>query len=242
MDNYALVIDISSDEERESSIIRSSTPVRAIPVNVVTTLDLSTSSLEATRGSANNQPPYADELDLSNILASTFETIGSPRRITFTSPGEVFSVEGQIDSNSESSYYEEPDTPRPPPQLQRAPVFRDVTNSTGMPEEPPNKIDRLDDLTKPNIAEIEDAYGINLDVSMETSPLCGIGTSFTSSKMARLRKQPVLITREIPHCPRPWPTNYRGALSRPAPGRDFSCCGVIPKIARGRGHGSAAHN
>ena len=242
MDNYAFVIDISSDEERESPIIRNSTPVRAIPVNVITTLDLSTSSLEATRGSAHDRPPHADELVLSNISVSTFETIGSPRRITFTSPGEVFSVEGQVGSNSGSSYYEEPDTPRPPPQLQRAPAFRDVTNTEEMPEEPPNKIDRLDDLTEPNIAEIEKAYGINLEDSMETSPMCGRGTRFTSSKVARLRKQPVLITREIPHCPRPWSTNYRGALSRPAPGRDFSCCGVIPKFARGRGHGRAARN
>ena len=188
MNNYAFVIDISSDEERESSIIRSSTPVRAIPVNVITTLDLSNPSLEATRGSADDQPPHANELDLSNISASTFGTIGSPRRITFTSPGEIFSVEGQAGSNAESSYYEEPDTPRPLPQLQRAPVFRDVTNTAEMPEEPPNKIDRLDDLTEPKIAEIEDAYGINLDDSMETSPLCGRGTRFTSSKMARLRK------------------------------------------------------
>ena len=28
-------------------------------------------------------------------------------------------------------------------------------------------------------------------------------------------------------------------VSRPAPGRDFSCCGGIPKFARGRGHGRA---
>ena len=29
-------------------------------------------------------------------------------------------------------------------------------------------------------------------------------------------------------------------LSRPAPGRDFTCCGGIPKFARGRGHGRPA--
>ena len=28
-------------------------------------------------------------------------------------------------------------------------------------------------------------------------------------------------------------------LSRPAPGRDFTCCGGIPQFSRGKGHGRA---
>ena len=94
----------------------------------------------------------------------------------------------------------------------------------------------MSDLTK-ILAENQKAYGISLQDSPKYSPLCGRGTRYTSAKLTRTRKQPVLITREIPHCPRPWSRGYRGALSPPAPGRDFSCCGGIPKFARGRGHG-----
>ena len=223
---------------------RQSTPIKITPVNVITTLDLSGSSLEATKGSAEELMSSINELNLSNISASTFETIGSPRKITFgtSSPGEVFTVEGQAAEKSEESYYEEPDTPRQLPSLQSAPVLQDVTNHQHSTDEPPTKIDRLDDLMEPHINEIEESYGISLQDSPKYSPLCGRGTRYTSAKLTRMQKQPVLITREIPHCPRPWSTGYRGALSRPAPGRDFSCCGGIPKFARGRGHGRTTHN
>ena len=187
---------------------------------------------------------FINELNLSNISASTFETTGSPRRITpgTSSPGEAFTVEGQNAENSEDSHYEEPDTPRQLHPLQSAPILRDLTKVKDLPNEPPAKMDRLDDLMEPAISEIENTYGINLQDSLENSPLCGRGTRYTSAKLTRTRKQPVLTTREIPHCPRPWPTNYRGALSRPAPGRVFSCCGGIPKFAKGRGHGRAGHS
>ena len=150
MDNYALVIDISSDEEEQRPMTRQSTPMRAVPVNVIATLDLSGSSLEATKGRTEDLMSSVNELNLSNISASTLETIGSPRRITFgvASLGEAFTVEGQTAETSEDRYYEEPDI--------------------------------------------------------------GSGRS--------------------------------GTQSRPAPGRDFSCCGGIPKFARGRGHGRAGYN
>ena len=59
MDIYALVIDISSDEEEQRTMARQSTPNKVAPVNVITTLDLSGSSLEATKGSAEElmNPP-----------------------------------------------------------------------------------------------------------------------------------------------------------------------------------------
>ena len=168
-----------------------------------------------------------NDLNLSDISASTFETIGSPRKITFraVSPGEEFMVESEAATLSDESYFEEPDTPRQLPPLQPAAVLRDMTNEELPYNGPPAKVDRLDDLMEPPVEEIENAYGINLRNSLEYSPSCGRGTRFTSTKLTRARKQPVLITREIPHCPRPWTTGYRGALSRPAPGRDFYCCG-----------------
>ena len=52
MDNYALVIEISSDEEEQKTMAKQSTTIKVAPVNVITTLDLSGSSLEATKGSA----------------------------------------------------------------------------------------------------------------------------------------------------------------------------------------------
>ena len=114
--------------------------------------------------------------------------------------------------------------------------FRDVTYRVHM------GLPVLNRLMEPAVEEIENAYGIDLQSSRESSPLCGRGTHYTSTKLARARKQPVLITREIPHCPRPWSTGYRGALSRPAPGRDFTCCGGIPQFTRGKGHGRATQH
>ena len=239
MSNYELVIDISSDEEENE--VRQSTPIKTLPLNGITVLSLSEASLEATKGSAEEMMDSINSLNLSGISASTFETIGSPRKTNFdtTSPGEAFIVEGHSTETSEESYFEEPDTPRQLPPLQPAPVLRDMTNGELSLNEPPTKIDRLDDLTEPTMEDIENVYGIGLQSSSEFNSLCGRGARFTSTKLTRARKQPVLITREIPHCPRPVSTGYRGALSRPAPGRDFSCCGGIPKFARGRGHGRA---
>ena len=239
MNHYDLVIDISSDEEERTNSMRQSTPIKALPINVITTLDLSGSSLEATKGSAGEMMSSINDLNLSDISASTFETIGSPRKITFRaiSPGEEFMVENQAATLSDESYFEEPDTPHQLPPLQPAVVLRDVTNEKLPYNGPPAKVDRLDDLMEPPVEEIENAYGLNLQNSLEYSPTCGRGTRFTSTKLTRTRKQPVLITREIPHCPKPWTTGYRGALSRPAPGRDFSCCGGIPQFSRGKGHG-----
>ena len=97
MNHYDLVIDISSDEEERTNTMRQSTPIKALPINVITTLDLSGSSLEATKGSAGEMMSSINDLNLSDISASTFETIGSPRKITFRaiSPGEEFMVENQ---------------------------------------------------------------------------------------------------------------------------------------------------
>ena len=225
-----MIIDISSDEE--STPLQQSTPIKFYPLNVIQALNLSGESTVAKMGSETSM----------EMTASTFESGPSPyKKITFsTSPvseGEEFRVEGQNINTTDESYFEEPDTPRQLPPLQPAPVLQDITNGELSLNEPPTKINRLDDLTEPTIEDIENVYGIDLQSSSEFNALCGRGARFTSTLLTRTRKQPVLITREIPHCPRPVSSSYRGALSRPAPGRDFSCCGGIPKFARGRGHG-----
>ena len=51
-------------------------------------------------------------------------------------------------------------------------------------------------------------------------------------------RPPVIIRKEIPHCRAiPLSLASRGALSRPAPGRDYSCCSGIPGFGIGRGQG-----
>ena len=244
MDNYALVIDISSDEENN----RYSTPIKTVPMNMVGRLDLSDTSTEVHPGSEKEFNGSFVNLNLSNASVSIFQSGPSPRnfgidiipeKIASSEEGETEAFTG---NEPESSFFEEPDSPRGMPPLLAAPVLRDVTNLSPAQYEPPEKAGKLNDLNEPSVAETEVMWGLTLNSSSEFYSLAGHGSRFSSTRVQRQRKQPILVTREIPHCPRPWSTNYRGALSRPAPGRDFSCCGGIPKFARGRGHGRAACN
>ena len=95
------------------------------------------------------------------------------------------------------------------PELTRVPVLADITNEKEYV--PPSKTEKLNDLDEPSIKEIEETHGL----SMTEDYYCtaGRGKSFTSARIRRARKQPVLIAREIPHCPRPWSTSYRGSRS-----------------------------
>ena len=99
MDKYALVIDISSDEENH----RYSTSIKTLPVNIVGRLNLSDSSVEVWRGSEA-------DLDSTQESASTFES----------DTEEAFLVKSHQKENSEV-YYEEPDSSREMPELTRAP-------------------------------------------------------------------------------------------------------------------------
>ena len=75
MDNYALVIDISSDEENN----RYSTPIKTLPNYMVGRLDLSDTSTEVHPGSERELNGSFVNLNLSNVSASTFEFGPSPR-------------------------------------------------------------------------------------------------------------------------------------------------------------------
>ena len=63
MSNYDLAIDISSDEEERNNGVRQSTPIKVLPLNVITTLDLSGSSLEATKGSTEEMMSSVNDLN-----------------------------------------------------------------------------------------------------------------------------------------------------------------------------------
>ena len=138
MDNYALVIDISSDEEKH----RYSTPIKTLPVNMVGRLNLSDSSVEVWRGS---------EADLNSTQesVSTFES----------DTEEAFVVESHQKENSED-YYEQPDSSREMPELTRAPVLADITNKKEFV--PPSKTEKLNDIDEPSIKEIEETHGLSM--------------------------------------------------------------------------------
>ena len=91
-------------------------------------------------------------------------------------------------------------------------------------------MEKLDDLTEPTVAELEEVCGISLEDGRETHPVCNRGRHYTSQKLPRLRKKPVLVTKEIHHCPDNHAPKMRVAPSRPAPARCFTCHDGIPKF------------
>ena len=241
MNNYTLVIDISSDKENQ----RSSTPTEMLPFNMVGRLDLSDSSEEVWNGSEA-------DLNTSSTSVSTFESEASPRKLGVlsaqvispenTAPnekGETFIVEGHEEESSKSRYFEEPDSLRAMPPLQPAPFLKDITNVRPTSYVPPTKVNKLNDLSDDELsfAEIEEVWGLNLRDSPTAYPQTRRG-NYTSAKVQRLTKQSVTVVKEIPHCSGLPAFRARGALSRPAPGRNFTCCSGIPAFARGRGQGS----
>ena len=154
MDNYALVIDISSDEENN----RYSIPIKTLPINMVGRQDLSNTSTEVHPGSQRELNGSFVNLNLSNVSASSFESGPSPRkfgidiipeRTASSEEGETFVTEVLTRNESESSFFEEPDSPRGMPPLQAAPILRDVTNLSPTQYEPPEKAGKLDNLNEP---------------------------------------------------------------------------------------------
>ena len=103
--------------------------------------------------------------------------------------------------------------------------------------EPPRKIVRLNDLNESPFSEIKEACGLNLSGLTELYVLAGRGCCFTSTHVLRPRKQPLTIVKGIPHFTGVTANRARYALSRPAPGRQFSSCAGITKFARSFAHG-----
>ena len=114
--------------------------------------------------------------------------------------GNIFAVEGQGNIQSESSFYEEPDSPYQMPILQQTPVLRDATNSSLQNYTPPAKVEKPNGLGEPCMQETEDSWGLELNVTTENYSLAGRGSNFTSSLLRRNRKQPVRTIREFPLC------------------------------------------
>ena len=121
-------------------------------------LDLSDTSTEVHPGSERELNGSFVNLNLSNVSASTFESGPSPpkfgidiipERTASSEEGETFVTEALTGNESESSFFEEPDSPREMPPLQAAPLLRDVTNLSPTQYEPPEKAGKLDNLNEP---------------------------------------------------------------------------------------------
>ena len=171
-------------------------------------LDLSDTSTEVHPGSEKELNGSFVNLNLSNVSASTFESGPSPQKFGIdiipkktasSDEGKTFVTEAHTGNESESSFFEVPDSPSGMPPLQAAPILRDVTNLSPTQYEPPEKAGKLDNLNEP----------------------------FSTShqlKYRRQQKQPVTIVKENAHCQGLPAFRARGAQSRPAPGRNFYCC------------------
>ena len=181
MDNYALVIDISSDKENQ----RYSNPIKTLPVNMVGTLKLSDSSVEVWRGSEA-------DLDSSTFSASTFESGCSPKKIKIIlikkqNARVTFALGTDRHTESEEDYFEEPQTHRQLPLLQRAPVLREISNTPPTGSELATKENVLKDLNEPLLKEMEAKYGLELE-NREYYATVGRGRSHHSTKARRPRQ------------------------------------------------------
>ena len=266
MNNYSLVIDISSDEEAN----KTSTPIKTLPLNMVGYL--SDSSIEVYRGSDAEMVSTSE----SPETASTPKKKRRTGKVTFDLPP----------ADSDTDYYEEPDSPqRLPSPIKRTPALKRTENIPVMGNERTPNSEKLNDLNEPSLAELEALYSLDLEDRNYLASL-GRGRGLHAKEnlrpnivirppeccpeeVERLEKEareideeerkirdmkagrgrgplqsrryngrpPVTIKKEIPHCHAlPLSLSSRGALSRPAPGRNFTCCYGIPGFGRGQGH------
>ena len=231
------LIDISSSSD--DSPMTASTPIKLMEVCALDTLDLSDVSREPRIGSAEDELSTSmNRVDISNSSVSTFYSQGSPRVVTCFVPEENKKI-----ADTKSSY-EEPDTP--PPPLTKAPVLQDITNSPRTSEAKNKKgrrdtLNDLEDAASPSSSE-ENHIGVDFSCPTLNCDYGGRGIHFTSKRLRRNRRQPVLVTREIPHCPSYVAIRSRGALSQPAPGWCTYCHQGVHRRAIGAGHGRAMNN
>ena len=107
------VVDILSDKKDN----RQSTPIKPLPVNMIGTLDLGSSSVEALKGSQTDLVKPFRHFNTSSFSASTFETNGSSRKLGVklflkkSTEERAFTVKIVPLVDSDEEYYEEPDTP-----------------------------------------------------------------------------------------------------------------------------------
>ena len=284
MNGYSLVIDISSDEDNN----RCSTPLKALPLNTISTL--SDSSTEAFRGSEAGTDSTSESDCSPKERGPTPSKKKKLGRVSFNLPPAV-------NPDSDTDFYEEPDTPPSQPLTRPTPVLKEKANIPQLGNErAPNTV-KLNDLNEPSLADLDALHGLDIEdrqffaavgrgrthygakenappptkreqcicaLSDPTKPpeICPIDTMRREQELREMEEEerfitkmtagrgrsrgtrilngrpPVIIRKEIPHCRAiPLSLASRGALSRPAPGRDYSCCSGIPGFEIGRGQG-----
>ena len=118
-----------------------------------------------------------------------------------------------------------------------AAALREITKLSPTHCVHPTKVDKLDELSEPTVAETEETRGPNLEDTEMYAP-AGRGNSYASTRLQRARKKLVLcFVRLIPHCTGLPASKSRSAMSRHVPGRCFTCTAGIYRTARGFGHG-----
>ena len=185
MNSYSLVIDISSDEENA----KTSTPLKTLPLNMIDSL--SDSSIEVYRGS---------DAELVSTSESS-ETAPTPKkkrktgRVTFNLPA----------ADSDTDYYEEPDSPqRLPSPIKRTPVPKETENTPVLENERIPNAARLNDLNELSLAVLETLYGLDLEDRNYLASLGrGRGRYATNIDQPHLKEnlRPNIINRPPECCP-----------------------------------------
>ena len=150
MNGYSLVIDISSDEDNN----RCSTPLKALPLNTISTL--SDSSTEAFRGS-EAETDSTSESDCS--LKKRGPTPSKKKKLGRVS----FNLPPAVNPDSDTDFYEEPDTPPSQPQTRPTPVLKEKANIPQLGNErAPNTV-KLNDLNEPSLADLDALHGLDIE-------------------------------------------------------------------------------
>ena len=185
MNSYSLVIDISSDEENA----KTSTPLKTLPLNMIGSLR--DSSIEVYRGS---------DAELVSTSESP-ETEPTPKKKRKT--GRVtFNL---TVADSDTDYYEEPDTPqRLPSPIKRTPVLKETEKIPVLGNERIPNAAKLNDSNEPSLEELEALYGLDLEDRNYLASLGrGRGRHATNINQPHLKEnlRPNIIIRPPECCP-----------------------------------------
>ena len=143
MNGFDLVIDISSEEERTS------TPIKSLPLNMVERV--SDSLTEVYRGSN----PH-----LNSSFESPEKAPSLPKKKKFDRVS--FKLPPTTNLMSDSDYYEEPDSPTKLPSLAR-PALKERGNILVLGNERVAGTAKLNDLKEPSLSDIEVFYDLDIE-------------------------------------------------------------------------------
>ena len=181
MNGYDLVIDISSDEERTS------TPIKSLPMNMVGRV--SDSSTEVYRGS---------DPDLNSSFESHEKAPSLPKKKKIDKVS--FKLPPTTNLMSDSDYYEEPDSPTKLPFPAR-PALKERGNIPVLGTERVASTAKLNDLNEPCISDIEVLYDLDLEDRNYYASLGRGRKNGSSGSLAKKNFHPDGIIKPFECCP-----------------------------------------